>query len=119
MFDLSLINGRIDSNSCFTSQREREGQIRIAMLAWCHIWGCLSGESRGGSIKGFTGAATSPGQEGKGEGITASRLTCALSVCTYSGVELWPGPSCCGLLLPALDLGNTKVVCTLFDNQQV
>lgn len=110
MFDLSLINSKIDSNSCFTSQREREGQVRIAMLAWRHIRGCLFGESGGGSIKDFTGTATSPGQEGKGEGTTVSRLTCAPSVCTYSGVELWPGPSCCGLLLPALDLGNTKVV---------
>lgn len=28
MFDLSLINSKIDSNSCFTSQREREEQVR-------------------------------------------------------------------------------------------
>ena len=110
MFDLSLINSKIDSNSCFTSQREREEQVRTAVLTWRHSWGCLFGESGGGSIKDFTGTATSPGQEGKGEGTIVSRLTCAPSVCTYSGVELWPGPSCCGLLLPALDLGNTKVV---------
>lgn len=44
-------------------------------------------------------------------------LTCAPFAGTYSGAGLWPGPSCFGLLLPALDLGKTEVDRKLFDHQ--
>lgn len=44
-------------------------------------------------------------------------LTCAPFAGTYSGGGLWPGPSCFGLLLPALDLGETEGDRKLFENQ--
>lgn len=79
----------------------------------------LPGESGGGNIKGLTGVSYKSRAGREGERTPAPTLTCAPSACTYSGVGLWPGPSCFGLLLPQLDLGNTEVECTLFDSQQV
>lgn len=67
----------------------------------------LSGGSGGGNMKGSTGVSYKPRAFRKGGGTRVPTLTCAPSACTYSGGGLWPGPSCSGLLRPALDLANT------------